>query len=958
MPRSRALMAVVAAALLIGGLGTDAASADATSLLVDAGKACSDSGSVPGTAVLPFCTIQAAVDAAEPGQTVLIEPDSYYSGGLTVTRSGEAGKPITITSAGPAEVVLLSSDPTGLTLTGVHDVDVSGIDLRQDGVLVQDSQRIGLDRLQMHGVYLQQKPSSQGAGVSIQGATTADVSVTRTTVGRSVAAAGIVIGAQVARTTISSDVITGGRGDGVAADSAADTVITGNTFTGNCFDAVEVTGAAVHTTVENNIMSGDNVARTGTADGGCLKDTTSARPELSVAATAAATAIADDNLVDPAPGIAAYSWSGTSYSGPTEFAATGQGTHDIQADPKLDAGDLSPAEGSPAVDSGAPDAVGLTATDAYGHQRVRDPLATSALPGSAVDRGAVERQDPLSLGAVTVDQAQGPSPFPVTASVAVTNPWHTAGVSYTFDFGDGTKVATGSPSASHTYTRATTYPSRPYQVSATATVPQAPAAVSSPSDGSALVTVNPPGPLTATLQYVRRPTTSGLAVALFSSSSSPWPITGYTFDFGDGTIPVTNSDPWSAAHTYPHPGTYTAIVTVTDKGGRTQKANALVSVGDGLVPFGPVRILDTRHGTGAPQHTIGAGGVLRLKVAGQSGLPASGVDAVTMNITATDATAATYITVYPDGSPRPVASTLNLGAGQTVPNQVTVKVGTDGYVDLANYNGTVDLIADVQGYYTTKALPQSGGFVNEWGPARLLDTRTGTGWPFSGAPVGKIGPGKALTFKPDCCPGTDSDKAVLLNLTETNATADSYVTAYAGGSARPKSSVLNFRAGQTTSNQVLVPIAADGTVSLYNNAGSVDLIADSYAVVDGVGAAFFPTDPTRVVDTRNGTGVPKAKIKARGSISSLVVGSHAIPQDTAMLLVNLTATNTTAATWLAVQIPGYNPGTSSLNLGAGDTRANSAEIRTNGAGSNHSTMITNSAGSTDAILDVEGYYLY
>ncbi|MBT2542609.1 N-acetylmuramoyl-L-alanine amidase [Streptomyces sp. ISL-44] len=45
------------------------------------------------------------------------------------------------------------------------------------------------------------------------------------------------------------------------------------------------------------------------------------------------------------------------------------------------------------------------------------------------------------------------------------------------------------------------------------------------------------------------------------------------------------------------------------------------------------------------------------------------------------------------------------------------------------------------------------------------------------------------------------------------------------GVARPNVSNLNFLAGQTVSNLVVVPVV-DGRVTFYNNTGSADVIAD------------------------------------------------------------------------------------------------------------------------------------
>jgi len=66
-------------------------------------------------------------------------------------------------------------------------------------------------------------------------------------------------------------------------------------------------------------------------------------------------------------------------------------------------------------------------------------------------------------------------------------------------------------------------------------------------------------------------------------------------------------------------------------------------------------------------------------------------------VTATGPTAASYLTVYPGGSARPTASSLNYVAGQTIPNLVLVNLGTGNKVTFYNYAGTVNVIADLVG---------------------------------------------------------------------------------------------------------------------------------------------------------------------------------------------------------------------------------------------------------------------
>jgi hypothetical protein len=97
---------------------------------------------------------------------------------------------------------------------------------------------------------------------------------------------------------------------------------------------------------------------------------------------------------------------------------------------------------------------------------------------------------------------------------------------------------------------------------------------------------------------------------------------------------------------------------------------------------------------------VGPGGTISLQVTGLAGVPASGVTAVVLNVTAVAPTTSSFVTVYPSGQPRPLASNLNITAGSVRPNLVVVQVGADGKVSLFNSGGRTDLVADLAGYYT------------------------------------------------------------------------------------------------------------------------------------------------------------------------------------------------------------------------------------------------------------------
>jgi hypothetical protein len=74
---------------------------------------------------------------------------------------------------------------------------------------------------------------------------------------------------------------------------------------------------------------------------------------------------------------------------------------------------------------------------------------------------------------------------------------------------------------------------------------------------------------------------------------------------------------------------------------------------------------------------------------------------VVLNTTATAATRSSFLTVFPSGGARPLASNLNFGAGQNVPNLVVARVGANGEVSIYNNQGTVNVVADVEGWYVS-----------------------------------------------------------------------------------------------------------------------------------------------------------------------------------------------------------------------------------------------------------------
>ena len=117
-----------------------------------------------------------------------------------------------------------------------------------------------------------------------------------------------------------------------------------------------------------------------------------------------------------------------------------------------------------------------------------------------------------------------------------------------------------------------------------------------------------------------------------------------------------------------------------------------------VVTIDPARILDTREPLGVPTIAkVPANSSITLQVTGVGGVPLNATGVI-LTLTAVNATVPTFITATPTGTTRSTTSVLNPGVGAAIANTITIALGTGGKIDLYNLAGSVDLIADVNGY--------------------------------------------------------------------------------------------------------------------------------------------------------------------------------------------------------------------------------------------------------------------
>ncbi len=366
----------------------------------------------------------------------------------------------------------------------------------------------------------------------------------------------------------------------------------------------------------------------------------------------------------------------------------------------------------------------------------------------------------------------------------------------------------------------------------------------------------------------------------------------------------------------------------------------------GFHSLSPTRILDTRTGVGL-QGPVVEGISRRLKVTGLAGVPEGNVTAVVLNVTATNATASSFLSIWPGGA-KPNTSNLNFQQRTDAANLVVARVSSDGTIAMDNAFGSVDVIADVAGWFDT------GGFTadvfNGTDPLRLLDTRNGIG-----SAKRQLSARSSISVPISGQGAIPRDaSAVVVNITATNQTADSFLTVWPGGESRPNASNLNFRTGQNIANLGIVKLGPSGDLQVYNEAGSTDVLFDIvgyFSSDDHLGERFEGLIPTRLVDSRNGIGTSGAW--ASGETRSVSV-STGVPLSAKSVILNLTATNTTQGSYLSVWPKGTTqPTVSSLNwVSGGTTRPNLVVVK---IGDDRSISIFNASGTSDVIADVVGW---
>jgi hypothetical protein len=471
---------------------------------------------------------------------------------------------------------------------------------------------------------------------------------------------------------------------------------------------------------------------------------------------------------------------------------------------------------------------------------------------------------------------------------------------------------------------------------------------------------------------------------------------GMTVTLGGASVTISDVTPTSFSFTTPAHAAGAVTLVATDTNGSSLSDGNAGYLYAGLasyVPVTPFRVLDTRSGT-CVQCGTGAllpGGTMTLQVTGYTvgseSVP-SGATSVVLNVTAVPGSGS-YLTIFPAGTGRPISSNLNFNAQTNTANLVVVALGTGGAVNLYDNQGTVNLVADVEGYFTAPS--GTAGEFHTMAPLRVCDSRAGQ--PANpcnnegSGPSLPLGPGQAeavdvatVTGSGGSIPSNGTAVAVVLNLTAVSGNQETYLSVYptnssgqcsASGQVPPQSSTLNVEAEVNQPNRVIVPLGPASTgapntdVCVYNSLGTINFILDA----DGwfgtssaaAGTQFQVIGPSRICDTRAGTGTEcTGDTLTPGDVLPVqVTGVGGVPASGPVAVVaNVTAVSGSSDTYLTVYpAGGTTPNASDLNVDAQQNLPNLAitELGSSGAGTG-AVGVYNSLGTIDIVMDVEGWF--
>ncbi|MBG0831812.1 fibronectin type III domain-containing protein [Planomonospora sp. ID67723] len=337
---------------------------------------------------------------------------------------------------------------------------------------------------------------------------------------------------------------------------------------------------------------------------------------------------------------------------------------------------------------------------------------------------------------------------------------------------------------------------------------------------------------------------------------------------------------------------------------------------------------------------IAAGSTSTVRVVGVGAVPWSGVGSIALNIAAKGSTGTGSIVVYPSGDAEPAATAVSYRKEVYGGNLVTIKVGADGNVKVANKGpGPARVYLDVHGYTLTQAGTTVGSTYVPLPPARIANAVT---VPANGnyelSPLGKGG-----------VPASDVES--LAYTLRAKATSTGTLRAYAAGDIWPADATIDYAGGLALQNFAITKIGSGGRINIHNLGFSPVTV---WVDVAGYFTKNKPTGPT-LRGVQPSRLVANASIAAGATYSLAPLGKGGVPvTGVDAVSVSLTAQSTAAGALTSYPSGTTAPTTHTVGFDA-NVRATASTVVKLGADGKVLIRNTGTAAATVSVA-VYGYF--
>lgn len=348
-----------------------------------------------------------------------------------------------------------------------------------------------------------------------------------------------------------------------------------------------------------------------------------------------------------------------------------------------------------------------------------------------------------------------------------------------------------------------------------------------------------------------------------------------------------------------------------------------------------------------------------------------------------------YGTVWPCQDEPPLVSSINYERDDIKSNSVVAPISDDGTICLYSSRGT-NLVVDLAGWFTgalptgTEEAPEgaeasAAGDVDPFVgllPDRRVDTRDGTGGftvrvspdsPIS-IPVG----GTSATLPDGTTTTVPADAAAAaMNVAVVRADTNGYITLWPCGTEMPFTANVNYAGGAVVSNGVIAPLGSDGRACLHSSS-TADIVVDLNGYFDGslggenalTDPAFRAARPTRLVDTREGIGVARARVTPESPLALRVRGAElddpvapavplVVPEGASAVALNLAVVKPVANGWGTVwPCSAPRPTAANVNFRAGVNISNGVVAPIGADGD----ICIHLSAPADVVIDVAGWF--